>query len=242
MKRFRMTLSLWLFVVAVFTLPMQASAADETPIAQVYTFDTHGNTAAWLEAAKPILARLKVINPKQNVHIHESQFAGTDVGRINLVAEHPSMAHMEQVGLKADKDKELAGLLAKMANIEMDLISQSLLVDRAPDQVRKSSSPVEEVYSIDTHGKNDAYVEGSKKLHAAIYKKIPDISVRVWEATFAGESTGMIYIVVGYQSMADMERIGAQIEGDEQIQNLFAERDRVGATIISTGLSTDITP
>ena len=35
-------------------------------------------------------------------------YRGADVGIINLVAEHPSMAHMEQVGLKADKDKEVA--------------------------------------------------------------------------------------------------------------------------------------
>ena len=117
-----------------------------------------------------------------------------------------------------------------------------MLLDRAPDQVRKSSSPVEEVYTIDTHGNNDAYVESSKKLHEIVYKKIPDISVRVWEATFAGESTGMIYIIVGYQSMADMERIGAIIEDNEEIQKLFAERDKIGATIVSLSLSAELKP
>ena len=105
-----------------------------------------------------------------------------------------------------------------------------------------SSSPVEEVYTIDTHGNNYAYIDGSKKLHEVIYKKIPDISVRVWEATLAGESTGMIYIIVGYPSMADMERIGKIIEEDEEIQSLFAEREKVGATIVSCNLSVDVTP
>jgi len=220
---------------------MQASAADDTHVAQVFTFNTHGNTAAWLEGIKPILARIKVLSPEGYVHIHEDRFAGTGVGTVNLVVEYPSMAKLEQARLKVDKDEEVAKLFAKIANIEVELVSRNLLLDRAHDQVRLPASPVEEVYTIDTHGKNDAYVEFSKKLHDAVYKKIPDISVRVWEAMFAGEDTGRIVIVVGYKSMADMERIGNSIEGDEEIQRLFAERDKVGASTVSCSLSTNVT-
>jgi len=225
-----------------FTLPLQVNAADETQIAQVWTVNTHGNTTAWLEGIKPILTRLKVLNPKQNVHIHESQLAGSNVGIINLVAEHPSMSHLEQVRLKADKDEEVSKLFAAMADIKADVVSVSLLRDRAPDQVKSSSSPVEVVYGIDTHGNNNAYVESSKKLHELIYKKIPDISVRIWEAAIAGQGTGRIYIIVGYKSMADVERIDASIEADEEIMKMFAERDKIGATIVSRSLSSTIYP
>ncbi len=242
MRRLRMNLIILLCAFAVLTLPMQSYAADETHVAQVFTFNTHGNTAAWLETIKPIIARMKVLSPQGYVHVHENRFAGTGVGTINLVAESPSMALIEQARAKANKDEEIAKLSAKMANIQAELISQSLLLDRAHDQVRLPSSPVEEVYEIDTHGKNDAFVEGSKKLHEVIYKKIPDISVRVWQATFAGENTGRIYIIVGYKSMAEMERIGKIIENDKEIQNLFAERDKVGATEVSCSLSLEVTP
>ena len=242
MKRLRMNLFISLCTLAVLTLPAKPYAADETHVAQVFTFNTHGNTAAWLEGIKPIIERIKVLNPQQYVHIHEDRFAGTGVGTINLVAESPSMANMEQTGLKVNRDEEVSRLFAKMPNIQVELISHSLLRDRAHDQVRLPASPVEEVYEIDTHGKNDAFVEGSKKLHEVVYKKIPDISVRIWEATLAGENTGRIYIIVGYPSMADMERIGDKIENDKEIQNLFAERDKIGATVISCSLSTDVTP
>ena len=242
MKQLRMYLFLFLCSFAVLTLPVQAFAADETHIAQVFTLNTHGNTAAWLEKIKPINERIKVLNPKENVHIHESRFAGTDAGTVNLVVEYPSMANMEQAALKVDKDKEVAKLFENMAGMEVEIVSRSLLLDRAPDQVRLSSSPVEEVYTIDTHGKNDAFVAGSKKLHEVVYKKIPDISVRVWEATLAGENTGKILIIVGYPSMAEMERIGKIMEEDKEIQSLFAERDKVGATVVSCSLDTNITP
>jgi len=231
-----------LLVIIGFALPMQANAADETQVAQVYVFNTHGNTAAWLEGVKPIIARLKVLNPKQNIHIHESQLAGTGVGTITLVAEHSSMAYMEEMRIKNEGDKEVARLFAAMADIEVDLESRSLIIDRAPDQVRSVTAPVDEVYGIDTHGNNGAYIEGSKKLHELIYKKIPDVSVRMWEAMFAGENSGMIFIVVGYQSMADMERISVMIEDDNDIQKLFAERDKIGATIVSRSLSANVTP
>ncbi|MEJ2108632.1 MAG: hypothetical protein P8Z37_01730 [Acidobacteriota bacterium] len=242
MKKLRINLLLLLFACVVFTLPMQSYAADETHISQVFTFNTHGNTAAWLEGIQPIIARAKALNPQQYVHIHEDRFAGTGVGTINLVIEYPSMANMEQTRLKVNKDEEIAKLFANMADIEVELVSQSLMLDRAHDQVRLPSSPVEEVYTIDTHGKNDAFVAGSKKLHEAVYKKIPDISVRIWEATLSGENTGNIYIIVGYPSLADMERMADLIENDKEIQNLFTERDKVGATVVSCNLSTEVTP
>ena len=52
----------------------------------------------------------------------------------------------------------------------------------------------------------------------------------------------MIYIIVGYSSMTDMERIGKIIEEDEEIQSLFAERDKVGATVVSCNLAIEVTP
>lgn len=231
-----------LSVIIGLVLTMPVNAADETGVAVVYAVNTHGKTADWLKGVKPIMARLKVLNPQQNVHVYESQFAGSGSGTIIIVAEHSSMAYMEKMRLKNQGDPELAKLFAAMAGIGATFESSSLLLDRAPDQVKKMESMVQEVYVIDTHGKNDAFVEASKKLHERIYKVIPNLTVRMWESMFAGEGSGSIIIVVGFPSMAEMEKSGAKIADDAETSRLFAERDKLGATIVSRSLDTDVTP
>ena len=66
--------------------------------------------------------------------------------------------------------------------------------------------------------------------------------MRIYEALFTGENAGMIVIAVGYPSMAYMEESEGRGASDEELGKLFAERDKIGATVMSASLIRDVTP
>lgn len=244
MKKSITILSVILFVFVGLALPMKASAAGEATVVQVYSINTNGNTPAFLEAFKPYHARMKELDSKSTAHVYESQFAGTGAGMLSIVVESPSMAYIEErrLALQANPDPELAKLIPALRDVGATVVSRSLFLDRAPDQVRDFYSAVYEVHTIDTHGKNAAYVEASKKIHERWLKVSKKGTVRIYEAMFAGENAGLITIAVGYPSMAYMEEGEDRISSDEELVRLFAERDKIGATIVSVVLVTDVTP
>lgn len=244
MKKSRTILSVILFVFVGLALPMQASAADEATVVQIYSINTNGNTPAFLEAYKPFHERMKILNPKSTSHVYESQFAGTGAGTLGIVVEFPSMAYMEERSLaqEANPDPEIAKLVPALMETGPSVESVSLYRDRAPDQVRDFYSAVYEVHTIDTHGNNDAFVEASKKIHERWLKVSTEGTVRLYEAMFAGENAGLITIAVGYPSMAYMEGNGDRVASDEELVRLFTEREKIGATVVSVSLVTDVTP
>lgn len=242
MGKSRIILSATLFIFLGLALPMQANAVDETAVVQVITINTNGNTAAWLEAYKPLSARLNELNTKATAHVYESRFAATETGTLNIVIKYPSMAYMEERRLKNQGDPEIARLLPALMATGMTVEANSLFLDRAPDQARGLYSPVYQIHTIDTHGKNNAYVEASKKIHERWLKVNKEGTVRIYQGMFAGENTGMIIIAVGFPSMAYMEGNGDRVASDEELGRLFTERDKIGATVVSVSLIADVTP
>ena len=138
--------------------------------------------------------------------------------------------------------EELAKLWPTLEEFGVTVESSGLYLNRAPEQDKDVNSPIEVVYVIDTHGNNDAFVGGSKKIHERFYKVIDNGTLSIYEAAFTGDTTGMIYIVVGSPSMADLEKWEEKIANDEELTGLFAERDKIGATIVSQSLLRDVTP
>jgi hypothetical protein len=242
MKQSKTILFVILFLSVVFVAPIQVGAQSNTAVRAVLSADIQGNVEGYLEALKPVIARLNEILPKSKLTVFQAEFAGSDVGTILLVVDHPSMAYMEEMRPKIASDEELAKLWPTLDKFGVTVESRGLYLNRAPEQDRDVDSPIVVIYAIDTHGHNDAYVEGSKKLHERYYKVISNGDVSISEAMFTGESSGMIYIGVGYASLADMEKREEKTANDAELTRLFAERDKIGATIVSTSLFRDVTP
>ena len=242
MKKSRTILSLILFISVVLVAPIQVGAQSNTPVRAVYSLDIQGNIAEYLEAVKPVIARFNEIQPKSRLHIFQAEFAGSDTGTINLIIDHPSMAYMEEMGPKFESDEELAKLLPTLEKFGITVVSSGLHLNRAPEQDKDVDSPILALIGIDTHGNNDAFVEGSKKIHERYYKVIENASVSVYEAMYTGESTGRINIIVGFDSMTDMEKREEKAANDAELTRLFSERDKIGATIVSRVLIRDVTP
>ena len=242
MKKSRTILFVILFLSVVFVAPTQVTAQSNTSVAAVLSLDIQGNVEEFLEALKPGIARINEIQPKSKIAVYQAEFAGSDVGTILVVTDHPSMAYMEEMRPKIASDEQLAKLWPTLEKFGITLKARGLYLNRAPEQDKDVDSPIVVLYGIDTHGHNDAYVEGSKKLHEQYYKVIPDGAVSISEAMFTGETSGMIYIGVGSPSMAELETWDGKIANDAELTRLFAERDKIGATIVSQSLLRDVTP
>lgn len=242
MKKSRTILSVILLISVGFVAPIQVGAQSNTAVRAVYSLDIQGNVEEYLEAVKPVIARFNEIQPKSTLRIFQAEFAGSDTGTINFVIDHPSMAYMEEMRPKFESDEELAKLLPTLEKFTVTVESSGLYLNRAPEQDRDVDNPIEVLYVIDTHGNNDAYVEGSKKIHERYYEVFSNGDLSVYEAMFTGESTGRIYILVGFPSMADIEKREEKVANDAELTRLFAERDKIGATIVSRSLGRDVTP
>jgi|TARA_B110001454_G_C12479102_1_gene333586 hypothetical protein len=108
----------------VLTLVVVPAWADEV---LVTTIDTNENTAAYLEALEPLMARLEELNPDAESEVLMATFAGTATGLIYVAVRSKSVAAAGAVTDSTDNDAEYQRLLARVAATGRTIVSRSLL-------------------------------------------------------------------------------------------------------------------
>jgi len=230
-----------IFITVLVLISSTVNAADTRLVHVVYTADTHGNTQAYLDVLKPLIARVKQLSPKTVVSVHEARYAGPDTGMVYVVVEQPSLTYMDQTGPKIDNDPEIVKMIPKLMETST-LKGVSLYMDRAPEQARDMGKPVEVVYAVNTHGKTAEYLAATKKIDARFMALNPKATVRVFESVYSGADAGTILVVVQMPNLTYMDEEAARSGNDAELMKLFATRDELGATIESVTLMADITP
>ena len=111
------------------------------------------------------------------------------------------------------------------------------------------SSPAQEdsdtvlwVFTIDTHGNTDAYVASLKAVIDRGKELAPESNSRVWEATLSGDTTGTVYVVTEFPSMAAFAAATEKISADEAWAKGVAALAETGRTVKSVSLLREITP
>lgn len=93
----------------------------------VTTIDAHENTAAYLEALEPLMARLGELSPDAESEVLMASFAGTSSGLIYVVVRSNSVAAVGALTDKTNNDAEYQRLLARVAATGRTIVSRSLL-------------------------------------------------------------------------------------------------------------------
>ncbi len=109
-------------------------------------------------------------------------------------------------------------------------------------QAEEDSDTVLEVVQIDTHGNTAAYVASLKAVLDRIKELAPESNSRVWEATFSGDTTGTVYVVVEYPSMASLAAATEKFAADETFTKGVAALAETGRTVESRSVLREITP
>ena len=125
--------SMMLLSLAVGSIfPLSAMAAEDSPVVELVTVDTQGNTKAYLNNVKGVLARMKTLAPKMNNRVYRSLYGGTETGIIYVVNEFPSLTYLAEAVKKFENDEEYINGLKILGKTERKLISESILVDVTP--------------------------------------------------------------------------------------------------------------
>jgi hypothetical protein len=127
-KGFVQTLVFLLFI----GLSIGANAAGQKVI-QVIAIDTNGNTGAYLENVKGLIAYQKELAPESESRVYLARFSGTTTGTVYVIVKYPSMVYMANTfkSFRADEKWKLmrAGLAQKTGR---EIISNSILYDVTP--------------------------------------------------------------------------------------------------------------
>ncbi len=112
-----------LFFAGFFVMPTSAD------VVAVTTIDTHGNTAAYLEALEPLMARLEELNPDAEMEVFRATLAGPAVDLIYFILRVESVAAYGEVTDNNQGDAEYQRLLQRLAATGRTLESRSLLTE-----------------------------------------------------------------------------------------------------------------
>jgi len=122
-----------------------------------------------------------------------------------------------------------------LAMVGVFLISGSSLAE-------EDSDTVVQVVTIDTHGNTAAYVALLKAVLDRIEELAPESNSRVWEATFSGDTTGTIFVVIEYPSIAAFAALAEKTLADEAYTKGVAALAATGRTVESNSVLREITP
>jgi len=109
-------------------------------------------------------------------------------------------------------------------------------------QAEEDSDTVLQLVRIDTHGNTAAYVASLRAVLDRIEELAPESNSRVWEATFSGDTTGTVYVVVEYPSMASLAAATEKSDADEAFTESVAALAATGRTVESSSVLREITP
>ncbi len=115
------------------------------------------------------------------------------------------------------------------------LISGSSLAEEDSDTVLQ-------IVTIDTHGNTAAYVASLKAVLDRIEELAPESNSRVWQATFSGDTTGTVYVVIEYPNMASFAAATETSGADEAFTEGVAALAATGRTLESNSVLREITP
>ncbi len=107
---------------------------------------------------------------------------------------------------------------------------------------KDDSDAILQVVTIDTHGNTAAYIASLKAVLGRIEELAPESNSRVWEATFAGDKTRTVYVVIEYPSMAAFASASDKLSADEAFAKGVAALAETGRTVESDSILTEITP
>ena len=97
------------------------------------------------------------------------------------------------------------------------------------------------VITHDTKGDTATCVELNKKFNELALKLVPDNhpTVRMIQASYAGSETGVLWLVVEFDDLADMARVTAVLDANKQAMDL-QERIHKSCPVVSTSIGNQL--
>ena len=115
-----------------FANPIHADATNNKAVIELVTIDTKGNTEAYLDNVKDVLARMKELAPEMRSRAFRSMYGGSETGTIYIMNEFPGLAYMAAALSKFENDSEYNEGLKQLRQIGRKIMSESIIVEVTP--------------------------------------------------------------------------------------------------------------
>jgi hypothetical protein len=223
-------------------LPLSASAQD-TVASAIGVRVKPGQLDAYLARVKKlqgVMTRLKIDG---NIEAWQVTAGGQTTGTTAVVLEYPNLAAYAESTTKTQADAEFQKLIDGLDDVRT-LQSSSLYrqVSGPGSAGDIATGSVLQTVSVRVKpGRLDDYVAKVEALRKISERLGTSNTMRVWQATVAGEATGTVVVGVIYKDLTTYAADTTKVQGDDAWQKLVAGLDEM-RTIVSIGLARNVGP
>ena len=240
--------SLILALAMIIVMPNR-SLAHEPAVLQVITIKKDVNRGLFLEDIKNLRDVALRLAPDVNFQVWDGYFAGSYSGVLSILIEYPSFAAMASTVNNWHTDSEYNRLARVFSSAGGNVQANSLLVDVTPFPVAKTeaiekrpATAVMLLVPVRVTGDIHSYLALLKRLNSVAQRVAPDAKMQVWQGFLSGSNTGMLSVLVEYQSMAKMVAINDILKTDPNWVEIMEELDSSGREILARSVLIDVTP
>ena len=235
--------------LAMMIIMPNRSLAHEPPVLQVITIEKDVNRPLFLDEVRDLREVALRLAPDVNFQVWDGYFAGSYSGVLSVLIEYPSFAVMAATMNNWHADSEYMRLARVLSSAGGNVQANSLLVDVTPFPVaktevtkKKSTGAVMLLIPVRVTGDIHAYLALLERLNGVAQRVVaPDARMRVWQGFLSGSNTGMISVLVEYQSMAKMVAINDVLQTDPDWLGIIEELESSGREILARSLLKDVT-
>jgi hypothetical protein len=238
----RRTVAVLLGMVLGLGFSLSASAQDAV-IASVGVRVNPGQMDKYISQVKKLQGVMERLEAGSNVEAWQVTAGGPATGTTFVSLEYPSLVAYAESSAKTEGDAEfqkLIGGLDALRTIEsVSLYRQVSGPGREGDI--PTGSVLQTVFVRVKPGRLDDYVARIEKLRKISERLGTSSTMRVWQATAAGEATGTVVVGLIYKDLTTFAADSTKIQSDSEWQKIVGGLDDM-RTIVSMGLARNVGP
>jgi hypothetical protein len=223
-----------------FSVP---ASADDAVISSASVQVKPGQMDAYLARVKSLQTVMKRLEAGGDVEAWQIMVGGPNTGTTFVVIEYPSLGSYAESTTKAQADAEFQKLMGGLDAVRT-LQSTSLYrqVGGPASSGDVATGAVLQTISVQVEpGRLAEYLAKVQQLQA-IAKRVDEANtMRVWQATAAGDATGTVVVGVIYKDLATFAASTTKLQADAEWQKLVAGLDDM-RSVVSTGLARNVGP
>lgn len=221
------------------TLVVSSAAWGQAVLQSVAVRVNPGQEATYRERVDALQKVMDRVGGTGKLQIWNATLAGTNAGTSLVVVSYPSLAAYAETTTKTSADPEWQKIFGGLHEVRT-LISQSLLVSSdggGMPPAAASGAVLQGVLVRVKPGQLDTYLQRIEALKAAQERVGSSGTLRVWQASLAGEMAGTIAVGITHPSLAAYAENTTKLQGDAEAQKLLEGLDAI-RTVVSRSLYT----
>ncbi len=223
-------------------LPLSASAQDSVASAFAVRVKP-GKLDTYIARVKELQGVMNRLKIGVSIEAWQVTAGGPTTGTTAVVLEYPSLAAYAEGTTKTQDDAEFQKLIAGLDGLRTIQSSSLYRQVSGPGSAGDipTGSVLQTVSGREKPGRLDDYVAKVEALRKISDRLGTSNTMRVWQATAAGEATGTVVVGVIYKDLATYASDSTKVQSDAEWQKLVAGLDEI-RTIVSTGLARNVGP